>query len=206
MPSEKIKDELKNTSFSSMLSILPSLYMYNAHLHPQYLKTRDTSKSKGTYVAPSAPVEPINLGSSALKTVTDFENNIRKGEQILFEGEKSKKVVKGVSDANGKLTVSLDGGDTYLIKIKSVGDAEDYNKIDIPLLEEGYSYSTMQLTIKHKGDSEMKKLKNEMKKATESRTEMEKITKTGKAQLEHFEALSYWNGVIYGLGLAIRNI
>lgn len=80
--------------------------------------------------------------------VTDFENNIQQGEQIIFEGIKSKKIIKGVTDNNGKLKVFLPGGDTYLIQIKSVGDVQDYNKIEVPVVEEGYTYSTMQLEIK----------------------------------------------------------
>ncbi len=60
----------------------------------QYLKTRDTSKSKGTYVAPSAPVEPINLGSSALKTVTDFENN----EQVQQDYETTMEKILAIDE------------------------------------------------------------------------------------------------------------
>ncbi|MCG8697660.1 MAG: OmpA family protein [Bacteroidales bacterium] len=87
-----------------------------------------------------APVEVL---------VTDFENNSKKGEQVLFEGINTGKLIKGVSDENGKLLVKLPGGDTYLIKLKSVGKAKDYNKITIPALGPGQSYSEMQITIKY---------------------------------------------------------
>ncbi len=90
----------------------------------------------------SSDLAPIDV------LVTDFDNNPQKGEQILFEGLKSKKVYKGVSDSKGKLKFYVKGGDTYLIKIKSIGDADDYNKITLPALGENESYGTYTLTIK----------------------------------------------------------
>lgn len=80
----------------------------------QYLKTRDTSKSKGTYVAPSAPVEPINLGSSALKTVTDFENNeqVQKDYETTMEAlARNKSYTSGILDS---ATYSDDGPAEFL--------------------------------------------------------------------------------------------
>jgi len=80
--------------------------------------------------------------------VTDYSDNVKKGEQLLFEGVKSGFTYKGISDKNGEFDIQLKGGDTYLIKIKGVGEVTDYNKIEIPLLEEGYSYSPGRLTVK----------------------------------------------------------
>ena len=80
--------------------------------------------------------------------VIDFENNSKKGEQLLFEGLSSGSVYKGISDKDGKFDIQLQGGDTYLIKIKSIGEAQDYNKLSIPALNEGESYSPILLTIK----------------------------------------------------------
>ena len=79
--------------------------------------------------------------------VIDFENKVKKGEQILFEGLETGEVYKGVSDVEGKFKVELKGGDTYLIKIKGVGEAQDYNRITIPLLGVGQMYQEGQLTI-----------------------------------------------------------
>ena len=93
--------------------------------------------------------ETTNTKFAPLKVlVTDYSNNVKKGEQLLFEGVKSGIIYKGISDKNGAFDIQLKGGDTYLIKIKGVGEATDYNKIEIPLLEEGYSYTPGQLTIK----------------------------------------------------------
>lgn len=80
--------------------------------------------------------------------VTDYNNNAKKGEQLLFEGITSGKIFKGISNENGKFDINLLGGDTYLIKIKSIGKDQDYNKIEIPKLNEGELYSKGQLTIK----------------------------------------------------------
>ncbi len=92
------------------------------------------------------------IDSSKLATieilVTDFKNNTKKGEQILFEGLNSKNIYKGISNAEGKFDIKLPGGDTYLIKIKSVGKARDYNKLKIPALNPGELYSPSQLTVK----------------------------------------------------------
>ena len=80
--------------------------------------------------------------------VTDYENNSKKGEQILFEGLNSGNVYKGITDEEGKFEIQLPGGQTYIIKIKSIGEAEDYNKLSIPVLNEGKSFTPSHLTIK----------------------------------------------------------
>jgi len=80
--------------------------------------------------------------------VTDYENNSKKGEQILFESLNSGIVYKGISDEDGKFEIQLPGGQTYIIKIKSIGEAEDYNKLSIPTLNEGETFTPSQLTIK----------------------------------------------------------
>jgi outer membrane protein OmpA-like peptidoglycan-associated protein len=79
--------------------------------------------------------------------VTDFENNIQKGEQILFVDAKTGTTYKGVTDASGKFDIKIPGGVTYDIKIKSFGEAADYNSLEIPALGENEIYTQMQLTI-----------------------------------------------------------
>ncbi len=79
--------------------------------------------------------------------VTDFQNKPRKGEQIWFQAKKTGKVYKGVSGTDGKFKMEIPGGDTYLIKIKSVGEADDYSSIEVPALQEGQRYGEMMLTI-----------------------------------------------------------
>ncbi|MBE0655681.1 MAG: hypothetical protein IH594_17910, partial [Bacteroidales bacterium] len=79
--------------------------------------------------------------------VTDFENRPLEGEQIIFEGLNSKSMDRGISNSEGKFDILLEGGETYLIKIKSVGEAKDYNRFEIPLLGENESYGKTILTI-----------------------------------------------------------
>jgi len=81
--------------------------------------------------------------------VTDFKNNSRQGETILFVGEKSGETVEMMSDKNGAFKVALKGNDTYLIKIKGIVDAQDYNRISIPKLEKGMMYGEYNVLIKY---------------------------------------------------------
>ncbi|MFW5644794.1 MAG: OmpA family protein [Bacteroidota bacterium] len=85
-----------------------------------------------------APVEVI---------VTDFNNTPVEGEQIIFEGINSKRTYRGVSNSEGIFDILLEGGETYLIKIKGIGEAKDYNRFELPLLGENESYGTTTLTI-----------------------------------------------------------
>jgi len=80
-------------------------------------------------------------------SVSDFEKVPVSGEQILFEGEKSGIQLKGVTNDEGFFKIDLPGGETYMIKIKSVGDAMDYSSIEVPAIGENQFYQEGQLTI-----------------------------------------------------------
>ncbi len=71
------------------------------------------------------------------------------GEQILFEAQDSSYTIKAVTNKNGKFVIKLLGGKTYNIKIKTIGEAQDYNTMKIPKLEENQKYaaSTLRITI-----------------------------------------------------------
>lgn len=79
--------------------------------------------------------------------VTDYKKLPLKGEQILMVGQSSKKVFKGVTNSSGTFDIDIPGGDVYDIKIKSVGDAKDYNTMEIPAIGENQSYNKGTLTI-----------------------------------------------------------
>jgi len=79
--------------------------------------------------------------------VSDFEKVPVSGEQILFECEKSGIQLKGVTNDEGFFKIDLPGGETYMIKIKSVGDAMDYSSIEVPAIGENQFYQEGQLTI-----------------------------------------------------------
>lgn len=80
-------------------------------------------------------------------TVTNFENIPQKGEQIIFENIRTKKIFKGVTNSKGKFEILLKGGETYQIKIKSIGEADDYNTFEIPALEKDELYAPSTLSI-----------------------------------------------------------
>ncbi len=82
-----------------------------------------------------------------LVIVIDFNNMPVEGEQIIFEGLDSKRTYRGVSNSEGKFDIMLEGGETYLIKIKGVGEAKDYNRFELPVLGENESYGKTTLTI-----------------------------------------------------------
>lgn len=80
-------------------------------------------------------------------TVTNFENIPQKGEQIFFENLRTKKIFIGITNAKGEFDILLKGGEKYQIKIKSIGEADDYNTFEIPALEEDELYAPSTLTI-----------------------------------------------------------
>ncbi len=77
-------------------------------------------------------------------TVTDMEDKVRNQDIILFEGTKSKKIFQGVSAADGKFDILLPIGDIYLIKIKGLGNEEEYSTLEI---EDGEGTYEGNLTI-----------------------------------------------------------
>lgn len=78
--------------------------------------------------------------------VTDFGNKALKGEQVLFVEQSSKAEYKGFSDQNGNIEMSLPAG-KYDIKIKSVGEAEDFSTFEIPKLGPNQTYNTASMQI-----------------------------------------------------------
>lgn len=80
--------------------------------------------------------------------VTDFQNNVLKGEQVLFIEQSTKKEYKGISDSNGDIKFSLPAG-KYDIKLKSVGEAEDFSTFEVPKLgpNQAYQPASMQIQI-----------------------------------------------------------
>lgn len=69
------------------------------------------------------------------------------GEQILFEAETGNFKTANVSNREGMMKVKLLGGNTYKIKVKTIGEAEEYNTIAIPALPKGQKYGESELTI-----------------------------------------------------------
>ena len=49
------------------------------------------------------------------------------GEQIIFEAQSGTYEAKGTSDAEGVFRIPLLGGETYNIKLKTVGEEMEFN-------------------------------------------------------------------------------
>ncbi len=69
-------------------------------------------------------------------TVTDMKVKPRKGEEVIFRGENTGKVFKGISDAAGKIKQMLPPGDSYHVSVKSISDTTKYTIITVPSLAE----------------------------------------------------------------------
>ena len=94
---------------------------------------------------PSAPVTV---------TVTDPESVAIANDKIVFTGQKTRKVITGITNSAGQFTVNLPAGETYDIKIDAIGDDMDYNTLEIPTLPEGAEFQDMEIVITYwMGDS-----------------------------------------------------
>jgi len=69
-------------------------------------------------------------------TVTSMSGQPRKGEEIIFRGASTGKVLSGVSNAAGKLKQLLPPGDTYNVSVKSISDTTQYAALVVPTLAE----------------------------------------------------------------------
>lgn len=69
-------------------------------------------------------------------TVTDLKNKPRKGEEVIFHGEKTGKNFSGFSNAGGKFRQLLPPGDDYLVSVKSISDTTKYTLLKVPALAE----------------------------------------------------------------------
>jgi outer membrane protein OmpA-like peptidoglycan-associated protein len=79
-------------------------------------------------------------------SVTDYSKAALEGEQVIFINQSTKEEFKGVSNSTGKFTVDLPAGN-YDIKLKSVGDAQDYSALEIPALEANQFYTEMWMEV-----------------------------------------------------------
>ena len=69
------------------------------------------------------------------------------GEQIIFEAQSGTYEAKGTSDAEGVFRIPLLGGETYNIKLKTVGEEMEFNTIEIPPLAPNTAYGENVLTL-----------------------------------------------------------
>ncbi len=65
-------------------------------------------------------------------TVTDFKNNRRSNEIIIFKSELNSREYQGLTNENGAFSVRLPAGDKYEIFILGFKDSASYNILEIP--------------------------------------------------------------------------
>jgi len=100
--------------------------------------------------------------------VTSAGNKPYPADKILFVGKKTRKTISGITDAAGKFRINLPCGDTYDIKVASVGEEMEYNTLAIPSLEKDEAFEDMWLHIVYELPEEftLKNLHFETAKAT----------------------------------------
>jgi outer membrane protein OmpA-like peptidoglycan-associated protein len=74
-------------------------------------------------------------------SVTSMKGQARKGEVIIFRGEKTGRMINGISDAAGKIKQLLPPGDTYNVSVKSISDTTRYAILTVPTLEKDEYFS-----------------------------------------------------------------
>lgn len=67
--------------------------------------------------------------------VTDRNGKPSGREQIIFRGMNSNSIHMGITGNNGKFSLQLPAGDSYLVSVKSLNDTTRYGTIEIPALE-----------------------------------------------------------------------
>jgi OOP family OmpA-OmpF porin len=91
---------------------------------------------------------PKPTEKEALLTVLsqNSDETVRVGEQIYFEGQKSKKSFSGITGDSGTFYLLLPKGDVYTIRYKNFQDSVDYSTIEIPN-EPGDVFFNFTLTV-----------------------------------------------------------
>ena len=105
--------------------------------------------------------KPEPNDKDALLTVIaeNTDHTPREGEQIYFEGVKSKKTFSGITSDSGKFYLLIPKGDSYNVRYKNFLDSVDYNKFEIPEFK-GKVTMTFTLTIEQSEESHAYTLKN----------------------------------------------
>lgn len=96
----------------------------------------------GSLAAVAQDLAPIKVNVSTMKKP-------RVNDVIVFEEVSTKKTYEGKTNTQGFFTIKVPGGATYLIKIKGLGEEEEYSKVEVPALEEGEAYGEMELNVSY---------------------------------------------------------
>ena len=121
--------KMPKTFFAALLPALLLLYTAVQGQNNKNAKQSDTVKT-----------------AQVIVTVVNDKKAPRKGEQILFQSQKTNKVYTKRTDAAGKATLTLPAGQDYTVILKAITDSTDYGKLTVPPLGEG-EYFTDPLTV-----------------------------------------------------------
>lgn len=68
-------------------------------------------------------------------------------DKILFVGQKTGKVIAGITDVRGTFSTQIPSGDTYSIKIDAIGEELDYNTLEVPNIPDNAAFGVMEIQI-----------------------------------------------------------
>ena len=91
-------------------------------------------------------MEPTEKEALLTVLAQNSDETIRVGEQIYFEGVKSKKTFGGITGDSGTFRILLPKGDSYNIRYKNFQDSVDYSMVEIPN-EPGKIFFDFTLTV-----------------------------------------------------------
>lgn len=87
--------------------------------------------------------------ATILISVADYSHKPIANDKVLFIGKKSKQTFFVITGTNGKAQLNLPSGEIYDIKIDALGDALEYNTLEIPSIPAGYAFAEMELLIEY---------------------------------------------------------
>lgn len=82
--------------------------------------------------AMSQKLEPTATDALLNIFVSDVEKTPSEGDKILLTGKKTGKTYSGVTGADGKFSILVPKGDTYVVKYKGFGEDMEYTELEIP--------------------------------------------------------------------------
>ena len=97
-------------------------------------------------------LKPTEKAALLHVVVTDFSDNPLENEIVMFRGEKQKKTVKRITNADGKFDILLPKGDIYSIMYQDFLEDRDYSTIEVPN-DPGMGEATMTVKMESKQDA-----------------------------------------------------
>ena len=97
-------------------------------------------------------MKPTEKAALLHVVVTDFSDNPLENEIVMFRGEKQKKTVKRITNADGIFDILLPKGDIYSIMYQDFLEDRDYSTIEVPD-DPGLGEATMTVKMESKQDA-----------------------------------------------------